>query len=487
MEPGYTSPFRRPPSAPFTHRPPLPHRASRTASRWGAISAGGLVRRRIPTGGGRTDRHCNNRPRPLSSADGAAPLRFGPHASVADAASGAPRPTGFVNTGKRGKGHGRMAGLTGTAPERLLYIDNLRLMVITFVVMQHLAVTYSGFGSWYYVEGIPLDTLSTIWFAFYESFQQAYFLGLLFLITGYFAAGSYDRRGFGPFVRGRFRRLVVPTLIYMVAITPFIEFVELGRTGTDSAGSTGFTIIDFLSGTGVMWFAAALFLFSLLYALVRVIVPRSPPSPGERQLEPSPARAVVLIVVIAVSAFLIRIVQPIGTSVLNMQLCYFASYIALFFVGIVAYRNDLFARIGYRTGKRWLIGGIALGFLAWLALVIVATATGTTAALNGGLTWQSAAFSLWESYVAVAMSIGLIAVFRERFNRQSPLVRTLSENSFAVYMFHPPIIIAVTLLLSAVALYPVVKWAVLCLICLPLCFAATHYVFRRIPLLKNVL
>ncbi len=264
----------------------------------------------------------------------------------------------------------------------------------------------------------------------------------------------------------------------MVAITPFIEYVELGNPWT------GFDIIGFLSSTGVMWFAVALFGFSLMYGLVRLIPRRSAPAPDQKQLEPSFARAVILILIIAVSAFLIRIVQPIGTSVLNMQLCYFALYIALFVVGILAYRNNLFAGISYRTGKRWLISGIALGFLAWLALVIAATVSGDVAALQGGLTWQSAGFSVWESFVAVAMSIGLIAVFREKFNRQGTLVKKLSDNSFAVYMFHPPIIVAVALLLSPVVLYPVATWLMLCVICVPLCFAATHFVFRKIPLLK---
>lgn len=170
-----------------------------------------------------------------------------------------------------------------------------------------------------------------------------------------------------------------------------------------------------------------------------------------------------------------------------MQLCFFASYIVLFIVGIIAYRNNLFARISYRNGKRWLISGVVLGFLVWLGLVIMATESGNTAALDGGLTWQSAGYSVWESFVAVAMSIGLIAVFREKFNHQSKLVKTLSDNSFAVYMFHPLIIVAVTLLLSPVALYPIAKWFMACVICVPLCFAATHFVFRKIPLLKNVL
>lgn len=369
----------------------------------------------------------------------------------------------------------------GNVKERLLYIDNLRLMVTVFVVMHHLAVTYSGFGSWYYFEGTNLDVLSTIWFAFYLSFQQGYFMGLLFMIAGYLVAGSYDRKSFGRFVGKRFKRLLIPSLIYMVAITPFIDLVELGNK------RAGFSVIDFLSATGVMWFTVALFVFSLIYGLVRLIVRRPAPASGGKQLEPSLAKAVILILIISVSAFLIRIVQPIGTSILNMQLCFFASYIVLFIVGIIAYRNNLFARISYRTGKRWLISGVALGFLVWLGLVIIAAESGNTAALNGGLTWQSAGFSIWESFVAVAMSIGLIAVFREKFNHQSKLVKTLSDNSFAVYMFHPLIIVAVTLLLSPVALYPIAKWFMACVICVPLCFAATHFVFRKIPLLKNVL
>ena len=35
---------------------------------------------------------------------------------------------------------------------RLAYIDNLRAMIIMVVVMVHTAVTYSGFGDWYYIE-----------------------------------------------------------------------------------------------------------------------------------------------------------------------------------------------------------------------------------------------------------------------------------------------------------------------------------------------
>lgn len=365
--------------------------------------------------------------------------------------------------------------------ERSFYIDNLRLLMIVFVVIHHLAVTYSGFGSWYYNESNPLDFLSTVWFAFYLSFQQGYFMGFLFMIAGYFVAGSYDRKGFRRFVGDRFKRLVIPSLIYMAVITPFIGIVELGHKWG------GFSIVDFLSGTGVMWFAVALFIFSLIYGLMRLIVYRPATVFKGKQIKPSSINAVILILNISVCAFLIRIVQPIGTNILNMQLCYFASYIVLFIVGIIANRNKLFAKIRYKAGKRWLFFGIVLGLLVWLVVVSIGTKSGNPTALSGGFTWQSAEFSVWESFVAVAMSIGLIAVFREKFNYQNKLFKTLSDNAFAVYMFHPPIIVAVTLLFRPVTFLPIIKWVILCFICVPLCFAAAHFAIRRIPLLNKVL
>ncbi|MBP1928967.1 hypothetical protein J2741_001514 [Methanolinea mesophila] len=54
-------------------------------------------------------------------------------------------------------------------------------------------------------------------------------------------------------------------------------------------------------------------------------------------------------------------------------------------------------------------------------------------------------------------------------------------------MSTPPIIVAVALVLASVVLYPIATWLMLCIICVPLCFALTHFVFRRIPGLKDIL
>lgn len=373
--------------------------------------------------------------------------------------------------------------------ERLLYIDYIRLLVIVFVVILHLAVTYTGMGSWYYKEGAPMDLLTRIAFSFFESVTQGYFMGLLFLIAGYFVPRSYDKKGFGKFIKDRLVRLGIPALIFMLVIDPLIIYFQLG-IGTE-LGFWGFYTSGYLgslyvlSGSGPLWFVIALLIFSVIYGLLRLVIPKR--DTVRREIKVNSRNLWILILIIAACAFLIRLVQPIGTSVLNMQLCYFAQYIVLFIVGILAFRQNLFARISYRSGVKWLIFGIVFGFFSWSALMLSGGALTNGEVFNGGFTWQSAGYSLWESFIAVAIGVGLIAVFREKCNTQNKFFKTLSDNSFAVYVFHPPIIIAAAMLLKPVELPIAAKFAIMCVVCLPLCFLASHFIVRKIPLLKKVM
>jgi glucan biosynthesis protein C len=77
-----------------------------------------------------------------------------------------------------------------TKQSRLFFIGNIRWLMIILVVMVHAAVTYSSMGSWYYTEPAKLDIFSLAFFGIFQSFTQAYSMGLLFLIAGYFMPGS---------------------------------------------------------------------------------------------------------------------------------------------------------------------------------------------------------------------------------------------------------------------------------------------------------
>ncbi|KPK04100.1 MAG: hypothetical protein AMJ56_18025, partial [Anaerolineae bacterium SG8_19] len=59
----------------------------------------------------------------------------------------------------------------------------------------------------------------------------------------------------------------------------------------------------------------------------------------------------------------------------------------------------------------------------------------------GNGTWQSAAYALWDSIFAVGMCLAAITFFRRYFNGDSKFGRFLSQQSYAVYLIHVPIII----------------------------------------------
>jgi fucose 4-O-acetylase-like acetyltransferase len=380
---------------------------------------------------------------------------------------------------------------------RQLYIDNLRLLVIILVVLIHIAVTYSGFGGWYYIEPGEIGIVQTIIFGLFQAFTQGWFMGLLFLISGYFTPGAYDKKGIVLFIKDRLIRLGIPIIIYVLVIHPVLSFGILGyRMGAYGFVANGYGGIlasyveyligfHFIGGTGPLWFAVVLLLFSIFYAVLRRYVAKQLWVSGKPF--PKFTSILALIFLISLCAFLIRIVQPIGTNIFNMQLGYFSQYIILFIVGIFCKRNDWFEKLDYRAGKPWLIWGISLGVVLFAVIMISGGALDDRLYLfDGGLTWQSAAFALWESFVAVAMAIGLIALFKEKFNRQNDFVKRLSKNAFSVFVFHSVIIVSLSLLFAPINLLPVIKFVIVAIIGVPLCFLITDLTIQRIPILKKL-
>ena len=379
-----------------------------------------------------------------------------------------------------------------TTKARLEFVDNLRWVMIVLVVSMHAAVTYSHVGSWYFMEDPKPGIAMTALFATYQTFLQAFFMGLLFLIAGYFVPPAFDRKNFLRFLRDRTVRLGIPSLLYMLVIHPVTlywlmrQFAEPSWPSLHRAYWPYLRTRRFLSGSGPMWFAVALLLFTTIYGIVRIMrgnVARNEPDGAM----PSHKHLVGLALLMGLSTFLVRIVQPIGTNVLNMQLCFFSQYILLFIVGILAWRRNWLLRIPYQFAMRWFISALLGGALAWLPLVFSIVRTHTEEKVMGGFTWQSAALSFWESFFCIGICLGLLVLFREKFNHQGPVAKWLSDNCFSVYLFHPPILIAITLAMRGFGAPKPVKFLVATFLGVTLTFWASNFVFRRIPALKRVL
>ncbi|GAA4219916.1 peptidoglycan/LPS O-acetylase OafA/YrhL [Streptosporangium album] len=362
-----------------------------------------------------------------------------------------------------------------TTTARLRYIDNLRVALTALVVLHHVALTYGNIPLWFYAEpakdssGVALDILVT--------FDQAFFMGLFFLISGFFTPGAYDRKGTWPFLRDRLMRLGVPLLIFLLLVRPLVNF---GSYSSVEAAS-GVTDLPywlfylFSWDPGPMWFVEVLLGFAALYALWRHFA--RPVSGADTPAAPG-ARAVIAFALgLAAVTFLWRLAVPIGAywPVVGLPSpAYLPQYAGLFAVGVLAHRRRWLEALTPRAGR--------LGFLT--AGVVTLVLLPLSAVTGGAL--QTLAVAVWDSVFAVALAIGLLWLFRKRFDRQGPRGRFLSEHAYAVYFVHPVVLVGLGYAFRPLDAPAVVKFAVMAAFALPLCWGLA-YAVRSLPGARRVL
>jgi len=377
---------------------------------------------------------------------------------------------------------------------RLNFVDNLRILLITLVVLLHLSITYGHGGGWYYYEGQP-DDLTAILLTMFNAVNQAFFMGFFFMISAYFTPGSYDRKGAGLFLKDRLLRLGIPLLLYMIIIEPLLVYVLMvnvdGFEGSLWQGLARYFEAHYLEnirlGVGPLWFVEALLIFAFIYVLWRRLVkPESPVSPRHDEEVPGNMAIAMFALALGVVSFIVRIWLPVGWNfdLLNLQIPYFPQYIALFILGLVAYRRNWFMGIPEASGKLWRNVTIAL-IVLFPVLVVLGGADDPTPFL-GGVHWQALALALWEQLLCMAMIITLLVWFRRRFNNQSSLAKTMSDSAYTVYIIHAPVAVVVALALQDLNLYPLIKFPVVGLIVVPLCFLLATFI-RKLPLARDIL
>jgi len=295
---------------------------------------------------------------------------------------------------------------------RLFFLDNLRVLLVTLVIVWHTAVTYGASGAWPYHEG-PSDELTNLVFTVLNVTIGPFVLPLLFMIAGYFSVPAYDRKGFGSFLGGRVIRLGVPVLVYIGVFDPLVHYAIKVKTELYRASFGEYVVYHFSDyqrlGVGPMWFLEALLIFTVLYGLWRRLV-----KPGACRVEPTarvPGTAVTtaFALVLGVATFALRMWVPIDSpfTPLGMPLPLFPQYIAMFVIGVIAYPRNWFVNAPDAMGRLWLAITVAFIVLVFPALVVVGDAFGGGAMLfMGGVTWQSLALSVYEQFVCVGMTIG---------------------------------------------------------------------------------
>ncbi len=377
------------------------------------------------------------------------------------------------------------------ATSRLHFVDNIRVLLTVLVILHHLMIVYAGSGSWGLYEEGREDTITNVIGTWFCAVNQAYFMGLFLLVSAYFVPGSYDRKGAGRFLKDRLIRLGIPLAVYSWLIDPLSRYLIPRLTG--GQGLPWWSYLpgkqEAVIGAGPLWFVEVLLVFSLVYVLWRTLFRPQAPTPAveTRSKFPSNAAIALFALLLGVAGFLVRLWHPIDWKIqlLNLQLPFFSQYIALFVLGLIAYRRNWLLNLPASTGRFWLRVAVAI-ILLFVPLALAGGALESDRPFKGGWHWQALAYAWWESYLCLAMCIGLIYLFRRYGDRQGRLARFLSPNAYAAYVVHGPVITAVALAMRDLALYPLLKFVLAVLVALPLSFGLSSLI-RKIPYTTRVL
>ena len=372
---------------------------------------------------------------------------------------------------------------------RLFYIDNLRILLTSLVVLHHLAIGYGGPGSFAYYERGPISTASTILMTLLLGINQAFFMGFFFLISSYFTPSSYDRKGAWSYLKDRLKRLGIPLLFYILVIDPLFNYGLSRNHGYPGSlrDFLGLMLNDYRAlGVGPLWFVEVLLIFAFLYVLWRLFLnPAVTPAPSESKA-PSNLAIAGFASVLALLNFVVRIWLSVGTvNLFGFQFAHFSQYIAMLVVGVLAYRRNWFSGLTDAQGKfwRWII--LVLVVLFFVLFVAGGALEGNIDVFMGGLTWQSLALAFWEQFMCLAVIATLLVWFRNRFNRQGPLAKELSGAAYATYIFHQPVIVLLMLALGGIRLDMGLKFVLVAPVAVSLCFLV-GFVVKRLPVARRI-
>jgi glucan biosynthesis protein C len=139
---------------------------------------------------------------------------------------------------------------------RMVFFDNLRVVLIAMVIVHHVGQAYGPTGGWWPVQEPTRAAVLGPFFMVNRSFGMS----LFFMIAGYFAALSCERSGPRVLVRSRLQRLGIPLLGFTLLMVILQVFVFGPIDSGDLGPVWPIDVVHF-------WFVQHLLLYSLGFAL----------------------------------------------------------------------------------------------------------------------------------------------------------------------------------------------------------------------------
>jgi glucan biosynthesis protein C len=367
-----------------------------------------------------------------------------------------------------------MSTAAGPTPRRV-YLDNLKAVLVTGVILGHIFITYGDIGSWAYREPSS-NKAFLIPASLFVVLGSLFAMGLFFFIAGLFTPRALARKGPAGFLKDRWSRLGPPFLAFLLIVFPVVRWVG---DGSGKSLAWFFRAQSKALDPGPLWFVLALLLFSTAYVVWLTWRPAAP--------SPRPWRVsfvVGLAAAIAAATFVVRLWLPIDShQIFVLHVWQWPQCIGLFGLGIACTRNGWLDPVPDRLRRR--AGLAALGGAAAILAAILVN-NGSLDPFGGGVSWQAAVVALCEGIISVGSSVWLLGLFQRRHDHAGPLARAMGRAAFGAYVLQAPVAVTIARLAHPLPIAPELKF----LIVAPAAVAGSFGLAKllgRVPWISRVL
>jgi peptidoglycan/LPS O-acetylase OafA/YrhL len=388
--------------------------------------------------------------------------------------------------------------------ERNLAVGYLRAFVTLLVLAHHAVLAYVSIAP----PPQAFDREPFLWGAFpvvdphrwagwtlLVSFNDIFFMALMFFISGLFVTDSLGRKGAGGFLRDRLMRLGIPFVFAAAVVAPLAYYPAYLLSGAKpDPGAYLQTLLSMPHwNSGPAWFLGVLMALAVVVAAIQQLAPRalgglgrlaagSDRRPGPFFLALSAASAVVYVG----AGFVFDAMEWLHLGPFAIQAVRIGHYPLYFFAGVAvgAFGLDrgLLAAGGElaRRWKLWTVAAVA-AFVVLNAVVIAAYAA------------KGQPHALWTTGGGICFAIAcagacfmLVAIFRRVVKGRSRVWDSLSANAYGMYVVHYAIASWVQLALLPADLPGAAKGLIVVATVIALSWASTACL-RRIPGVARIL
>lgn len=387
-------------------------------------------------------------------------------------------------TARPGPSSGPGSPAEPTAPrQRIVAVDNLKAVLVAWVIGCHALMGYAAIGGWPYDEVQEGTLPPRLEFALSIVLGPTalFAMGTFFFLAGLFAPAAARRAGPARYARSRLIRLGVPWVLFTLTIWPFFMWLAYRSAGHDITFAQAFRGRTPFLDSGPIWFVQVLLYTSLLYAGWSRLG-------WGRRLTPRRVTGRHLVLVgaaIAAVSFVVRIWFPARSQqVLDLHLWQWPQLIGLFALGAMVSEQGWARAIPRRIVRGCWVTVVATLLLA-PAIVAVLGITNFVSAeptFLGGIRWQALLLDLAEASLVVAGSIVVLALAQRYLSSDSGLARAAARSAYAAFLLQVPVLLSLEIAARPLAVPIAVKGFVVAGLAILLSFSLAWLLVARTPL-----